>query len=147
VDPNLEEEGAIISEVSLTPLIDVLLVLLIIFMVTSSAVNSKDTSGVDVQLPHADQAQHISDPDGVILTLVPGGGIRINQKAMPWNFQDPSAHSRVLERQVRQALAKTRSKLVVLEGDRKANLESLVAIMDAARRAGAQKFAIATEGK
>jgi biopolymer transport protein ExbD len=144
---NFEEEGALISEVSLTPLIDVFLVLLIIFMVTSSTVSSKDTKTVDVEMPASATAEPGAPADGVILALLPSGAVRMNEKSI-CNVKDRNFRTSGLEKQVRQALEKTTSKLVVLEGDRKADLDSLMVIMDAARRAGARKFAIATsEGK
>jgi biopolymer transport protein ExbD len=49
-----------------------------------------------------------------------------------------------MEEAVRTALAQTKSRLVILEGDREAFLGSAVTVMDVARKAGAEKFAIAT---
>ena len=49
-----------------------------------------------------------------------------------------------LEEVLRPMLKETPSQLVILEGDREAFLGSAIAVMDHARKAGAQKFAIAT---
>lgn len=49
-----------------------------------------------------------------------------------------------LDRILKKSFEKTTSRLVILEGDRKAFLGSAIELMDRARRAGAQKFAIAT---
>src|SRR3954467_492147 len=72
----MEEGGAeIVAEINITPLTDIFLVLLIIFMVTSSVMSQM---GVNVNLPQASTATSESQPDGVIVTLLPAGGIQVN---------------------------------------------------------------------
>ena len=130
-----EADGAIMAEINITPLTDIFLVLLIIFMVTSSVMSQ---TGVDVNLPHASNATSQAQPDGVIITLLPGGGIKVNQKDVsPGKFDE-------LEVALRAAFSQTTSRFVILEGDRQAFLGSAIEIMDHARKAGAEKFAIAT---
>lgn len=130
-----ESEGAIMAEINITPLTDIFLVLLIIFMVTSSVMSQM---GVDVNLPRASTATSQSQPDGVIITLLPGGDIKVNQKNIP------SGKLNELEKILKGIFAQTSSRFVILEGDRQAFLGSAIEIMDHARRAGAEKFAIAT---
>lgn len=130
-----DESADIVAEINITPLTDVFLVLLIIFMVTSSVMNQM---GVDVHLPQASQATAQSQPEGVIVTLLPGGAIRVNNTDIPKD--DMTAFQETLK----QAFGKTASRLVILEGDRQAFLGSAIEVMDAARKAGADKFAIAT---
>src|SRR3954452_23239291 len=69
-------DGGIMAEINITPLTDIFLVLLIIFMVTSSVMTQ---SGVDVNLPQASSATSQSQPDGIIVTLLPQGGMKVNQ--------------------------------------------------------------------
>ena len=110
-----------------------MLVLLIIFMVTSSVMSQM---GMEVSLPKASSGSSGAQPEGVIVTLLPGGAVKVNGTAVSGMAE--------LESKVREAIPQARSPLVVLEGDQKAFLGNAIEVMDAARRAGAQKFAIAT---
>lgn len=130
-----EGTGGILAEINITPLVDVFLVLLIIFMVTSSVMSQL---GVDVNLPAASQQSTQSQPEGVIITLLPGGDLKVNEQSVP---ADQTAR---VEPLLKEAFAKTKSRLVILEGDRKAYLGAAISIMDYAKRAGAERFAIAT---
>jgi biopolymer transport protein ExbD len=127
--------GGIVAEINITPLTDIFLVLLIIFMVTSSVMSQL---GVEVNLPQASQATAQAQPEGVIITLLPGGGMRVNQDALGGGDYEG------MEARLRAAFKRTASRLVILEGDRRAFLGSAIEVMDHARRAGADKFAIAT---
>lgn len=125
----------IFAEINITPLTDVFLVLLIIFMVTSSVMSQ---SGVDVNLPQAADASSTAEPGGVIVTLMPDGSIQVNQQ--PLAKGDWSS----LESSIVEAFKKTTSRLVILEGDRQAFLGNAIEVMNQARKAGADRFAIAT---
>ena len=132
-----EGEGSIMAEINITPLTDIFLVLLIIFMVTSSVMSQ---SGVEVHLPQAGPATSQAQPDGVIVTLFPGGKMKVNQTEISLGKRNE------LEKVLKQAFTQTRSRLIILEGDRQAFLGSAIEVMDRARKAGAEKFAIATSG-
>src|SRR5437868_7544350 len=75
-----EADTGIMAEINITPLTDIFLVLLIIFMVTSSVMTQM---GVDVNLPQASSATSQSQPEGVIVTLLPGGAMKINSQSVP----------------------------------------------------------------
>ena len=128
-------EGAIVAEINITPLTDIFLVLLIIFMVTSSVMNQM---GVDVHLPQASNATSQAQPEGVIVTLLPGGVIKVNEQTIG------AGDYAGFEDALKARFGKTASKLVIIEGDRQSYLGSAIEIMDHARRAGAEQFAIAT---
>lgn len=130
-----EGDSGIVAEINITPLTDIFLVLLIIFMVTSSAMTQM---GVDVNLPQATHATAQSQPEGIIVTLLPNGGLKVNQKEVAAGNWDS------LEKFLKEAFTQTRSRLVILEGDRQAFLGSAIEVMEHSRRAGADKFAIAT---
>jgi biopolymer transport protein ExbD len=137
-----DSEAPIMAEINITPLTDIFLVLLIIFMVTSSVLSQ---SAVDVHLPQASQATAQSQPEGVIISLLPGGGMQVNErKIKAGNYSE-------LETELKKSFTHARSKLVILEGDKQAFLGSAIEVMDHAKKAGAEKFAIATvpavEGK
>lgn len=131
-----ETDAPIVAEINITPLTDVFLVLLIIFMVTSSVMSQL---GVEVKLPKASQSVSSSQPEGVIVTLLAGGGVKLQGREISADRLSEMTPLLV------QALAQTATKLVVLEGDRQAMLGSAVQVMDLAKKAGAEKFAIATQ--
>lgn len=130
-----DDGGGIVAEINITPLTDVFLVLLIIFMVTSSVMSQQ---GVDVNLPSASNATSQSQPEGVVVTLLPGGDLNVNEhKIAKGKYAE-------LEATLSELFKKTTSRLVILEGDREAFLGNAIEVMDSARKAGAAKFAIAT---
>ena len=132
---DVDSEGAIMAEINITPLVDIFLVLLIIFMVTSSVMSQM---GVDVQLPKASTATSESQPEGVIVTLLPGGNMKVNdRKISARNYSE-------MEEVLKKTFSKMTSRLVILEGDRQAFLGAAIEVMEHARKAGAEKFAIAT---
>ncbi|MEK6705503.1 MAG: biopolymer transporter ExbD [Bdellovibrionota bacterium] len=137
-DHATDSEGAILSEINITPLVDVFLVLLIIFMVTSSVMSQL---GVDVKLPRASAGLSEAQSDGVVVTLFNDGGVRVNDSKVTAGDQKNFSDA------LKAAFSKTSSRLVVLEGDRQAFLGTAIEIMDVARKAGADKFAIATSSE
>lgn len=132
---NSEEDVSIVAEINITPLTDIFLVLLLIFMVTSSAMSQM---GVDVSLPLASKSMSSSQPEGVIVSLLSQGRMKVNETEL--RAQDFKG----LEKALKFAFSQTESRLVILEGDRQAFLGSAIEVMDHARIAGAEKFAIAT---
>jgi biopolymer transport protein ExbD len=131
-------DGEIMAEINITPLVDVFLVLLIIFMVTASALTQ---TGVDVNLPASNAQSSETEGGGVIVTLLSDGRVRVNGKVIQGDTL------KGLEQKVKVALAQDpkANGLVILEGDRQAMLGQAIEVMDAARRGGAKKFAIATQ--
>ena len=132
-----DESGDIVAEINITPLTDIFLVLLIIFMVTSSVMSQL---GMDVQLPKASaSATQQTEPEGVVVTLLPDGSLKVNEAKVAG--EDFAA----FEERLKSAFTRTSSRLVILEGDRQAFLGQAISVMDHARRAGASQFAIATQ--
>ncbi len=130
---DLDGDESVFSEINITPLTDVFLVLLIIFMVTSSAVSQ---SGVKVNLPKAGAASNSKDSRGVTVTLNSGGQIFVGKEAT--NIDG-------LEAFLRAHLEKAENKSVILAGDQEVLLGSAIQVMNIARKAGASKFGIATK--
>ncbi len=129
-DADIESED-IISEINITPLTDVFLVLLIIFMVTSTALVQQ---ALQVKLPQSGTGEAV--PQAVTLTLTPDQKIFLDGKLIT----DRGA----LPERLSAALAATSEQLVVLEGDERVLLGQAVELLDLARKAGASKVAVAT---
>lgn len=125
----------IVAEINITPLTDVFLVLLIIFMVTSSVLSQM---GIQVQLPGSSQSSQSNTSPGVLVTVTSSGQILVN---------GVKVSDSELRFAMKSVLDKTPEKTVVLEGDRQAMLGTVVRIMDEGKKAGALKFAIATKGE
>jgi biopolymer transport protein ExbD len=130
-----EVEGGeeIVAEINVTPLTDIFLVLLIIFMVTSTALTQQ---GTNVNLPRAGTGG--AEPGGIIVTATADRRIELDGKPVPMAGLRPA---------LQEALRLSNEKNVILRGDRTVVLEDAVEIMTIAKEAGAQKIAIATEPK
>ena len=123
-------EDGIVAEINVTPLTDVFLVLLIIFMVTSSVVANQSKN---VDLPGAEVSD--ATPQGVTVTVEKDGSILVND--------EPVAEGDLYQK-LESALADTREKLVILRGDKKVLLGQAGNILDLAQQAGAEGIALAT---
>jgi biopolymer transport protein ExbD len=142
---NLDEEGgedAIVAEINITPLTDIFLVLLIIFMVTSTALvehEVQNRSGVRVSLPNAQAAGLLTQKkDDPILTLTQGGELYLGNKKVA--IPD-------LETAIRDALKEKNSETLLLRGDQSVLLGKAVDVMSVAKRAGAAHLGIITAPK
>jgi biopolymer transport protein ExbD len=128
-----EEAGeGIVAEINITPLTDVFLVLLIIFMVTSSVIAN---TGKKVDLPEAVDASS-TPPKAITVTLSREGDVQVNDQFI--QMANLRAH-------LEAELAKSEDKLVVLRGDKEVILDRAVFVLDQAQLAGAEGFALATK--
>jgi biopolymer transport protein ExbD len=135
-----DEEESVVAEINITPLTDIFLVLLIIFMVTSSAlVDSEATarSGVKVSLPKANAAGPVQQKKGdPVLTVTKEGQVFVGPKKVEDMNQ--------LEGELRKALQEASSETVLVRGDQNVYLGKAVDIMTIAKRAGASHIGILT---
>jgi biopolymer transport protein ExbD len=129
-DPENEE---IVAEINMTPLIDIMLVLLIIFMVTSSV---SVESGLDIDLPKTSSKTQATQGEAVIISLSKDGQMSIAGKV----FQGGD-----MKTEIANAMKAANTEFVVFEGDKTAQIGRAIEIMDVAKEAGAKKFAIAAE--
>jgi biopolymer transport protein ExbD len=120
----------VVAEINITPLTDVFLVLLIIFMVTSTALLQ---SGLNVNLPRSRAAA--TQADGVTITLAADGQVAVD---------DEPTDLTGLDQRLRAAFARGAGRAVTIRGDERVVLGRLVEIMDIARRSGAEKIGVAT---
>jgi biopolymer transport protein ExbD len=123
--------GGVFADINITPLTDIFLVLLIIFMVTTSVTIE---SAAHVDLPQATNTA--PENKGVIVTYTAQHELFVNSKDVP---------ERELESSLRDALSKVDQKVVVFQGDRKVLLGDMVRILNIAKAAGADQIAIAAK--
>ena len=126
-------KGRIVAEINVTPLTDVFLVLLIIFMITTSAMVKP---AADVDLPKATPNQE--ETQGVMVTMTPSKEIFVNDRPVAG---DDGTVASVL----RDALSRSKEKVVILAGDRQVVLGEVVRVLGLAKEAGASGFALASE--
>ncbi|MBI5888570.1 MAG: biopolymer transporter ExbD [Deltaproteobacteria bacterium] len=134
------DEGRLMSEINITPLTDVMLVLLVIFMVTTPLIMIESFK---VKLPKAVSAG--AEPGkGVVIEIGEGGNISINGKAS--SRVEPSQRAALYDA-IKSALANSPEKTVVIKADTNVRHGLVVEVLDTAKLAGAAKLSIAVERK
>ncbi|MDX1588290.1 MAG: biopolymer transporter ExbD [Oleiphilaceae bacterium] len=123
-----EEEDAI----DVTPMLDVVFIMLIFFIVTASFVKE---SGLEVNRPDAQTAEP-QDRANVLVAISPEGDIWINRRKV-----DPNSVRANIER----LHAENPQGSVVIQADKEAATRHLVSVMDAARAAGVTNVSIAAQ--
>ncbi len=120
-------------EINITPLTDVFLVLLIIFMVATPLLMQ---SGVKVKLPSSTVTE--AQAEGIIITITKENKIYVGKEEI--------APNDLLEH-LKEKLNDNTDKFIIINGDKDVLLGNAVKIMDIAKLSGAEKIAIATEPK
>jgi biopolymer transport protein ExbD len=146
---NLDEGGAadegeiseaVVAEINITPLTDVFLVLLIIFMVTTTAAVDAEKAareGVKVALPKADAAGPVTAKRAVpILTITKENKLFVFTKEI-----QPAQ----LEEELKKAITESGQDVLLIRGDKQVMLGSAVDVMSSAKRAGAKSINILTQ--
>ena len=121
--------------INLTPLIDVVFLLLIFFMVTTTF--TRDTR-LTVNLPEADANSSETLPDQIEVTVSEAGRFSVDGEVLS-NSQPGTLGDAIL-----QAAQRDRSRPVLLVADAEATHQSVITAMDAIGRAGFSRLSIAT---
>ena len=118
------------NEINVTPMIDVLLVLLIIFMM----VIPMSRKAIDLQLPDPtpDNTNSGPPPSQIVLEVLPGGTFRINTQ--PVTKAD-------LAKKLKEIYDPRPDKIIFVKGDPTVKYSDVIAAMDAARGAGVKVIA------
>jgi biopolymer transport protein TolR len=118
--------GRVQSDINVTPMIDVLLVLLIIFMITQPL----SRMAMDVQVPPPDTPQtNKTPPNQIVLELGDDGGYNINGQPVPKDQLDTQIHAIYDQRP---------AKLLFIKAGPNRIYQDVVEAMDVARGAGVQ---------
>jgi biopolymer transport protein ExbD len=129
-----ERRRKLVSDINIVPFTDVLLVLLVIFMVTTPLIVQ---GHIQVKLPRS-SATADTQVQPLTVTLTVEGRLFLGDQQV--SQQDLSAL-------LVAALKQRTDKLVVIRADRAVTHGRVVELMDLSRRAGAERLAIATEAK
>jgi biopolymer transport protein ExbD/biopolymer transport protein TolR len=119
-----------LSEINVTPLVDVMLVLLIIFMVTAPMLQT----GIDVELPETRNVREADPEERIILSIGRQGDLFYGSEAI--NFAD------LPERLKKDA--KGPKEAIFLRSDKDVKYEIIVSVMDAVRGAGFSELKLVT---
>lgn len=128
--PSRARDRRMLSEINVTPLVDVTLVLLIIFMVTTPMLQR----GTDVQLPQSEQSEP-KEEERITLTLTREGRLYLNNQEIP----RASLRDRLM------ALTRSRERVVHFRGDAQVPYGMVIEVMDALKAAGIETVGMITE--
>jgi biopolymer transport protein ExbD len=120
------------SDINLTPMLDVVFIMLIFFVVTTSFVKE---SGVEINRPSAETAQQ-QEQANILIAIRPNGEIWIEGR---------SVDVRSVRANIERLRAEFPEGQVVIQGDREAQIGLLVRVMDQVRLAGITNVAIAAD--
>ena len=127
------DEDEIVSAINTTPLVDVMLVLLIIFLITIPVV----TTSIPVKLPKEANEVRETKPENIVLSVDAGGRIYWNDLRMPT--------TNALIDRLKKVAVLTPQPEVQIRGDGAANYDSVGRIIYACQRAGIAKVGFITE--
>ena len=128
-----EKDDEIISEINTTPLVDVMLVLLIIFLITIPVV----TTSIKVDLPKEKNMVRETKPENVIISVDAKGKIFL--------YDTPIKNSDDLLQRMKKFSVMKPQPEVQIRGDGKSDFESVGRVMYAVQRAGITKVGFITE--
>jgi biopolymer transport protein ExbD len=129
------EEGSVKSEINVTPLVDVMLVLLIIMMIVAPMLQK----GVPVKLPVAtNSADKPETQDQTVLGVTADRAVYVDSVMVPMSD---------LRRKLEEALEEKSVKLLYIKADEDAPYGAVMDAMDEARAAGVEDMGLITEKK
>ncbi len=120
------------SEINVTPFVDVMLVLLIIFMVTAPLIQQ----GIDVELPKTQSEGLTADEERLVVTVKRDGGVYVQRTEVPLDDLAPKLEA-ILETR--------RNKEVFLRADSRVAYGTVARTLASLRRAGASRIGMVTE--
>jgi biopolymer transport protein ExbD len=119
----------IIAEINVTPLVDIMLVLLIIFMLTAHLIARQ---AIEVELPHASQST-TAKPTPLSITLTSDGAIYLGPKQVT---------ATELQQAITAAVATDPQVLVLIAGAKLASYGRVVWVLDLVQNLGVTQFAV-----
>ena len=123
-------------EINLIPLIDVLLVIIIFLMLTTTYARF---SGLEINLPTADAEQKAERPNEIDIAVTATGQVLVNKTPLA------AADVRSISDALRRAAGDRPDPLIVINADAKATHQSVVDVMQAAQTAGYPHISFATQ--
>jgi biopolymer transport protein TolR len=129
---DLREDEELKSDINVTPLVDVVLVLLVIFMVVTPLIKQE----VPVELPLAESSRQTQDLSQLILTVQADGSLLLNHETIP---------QEELIARLATIYASRADKTIFLQADRNLLYDRVVTVMDQCRAAGVTTIGVITQ--
>ncbi|BFG73995.1 biopolymer transporter ExbD [Paraburkholderia terrae] len=129
-----DDDDGLMNEINMTPLVDVMLVLLIVFMVTIPVIRH----AVKIDLPHASSQKEDTKPAQVTIAIDADGNLM-------WDEQKISDD--ILQAKIAAAAQQEPQPELHLSADRKVAYEKVAQVMSAAQAGGLTKIGFVTEPK
>ena len=126
-------ESRLIDNINITPMVDVFLVLLIIFMITASMINNKI---LKVDLPESSQAEDMEVMDFIQIEVNKNNAISFNGKRIK-NLDD-------LKPLIQRMVKRKPDIPINIQADKNVSVQNVVLIIDAAKSAKAKSVTIQT---
>ena len=120
------------DEINLTPMLDVVFIMLIFFIVTASFIKE---AGIDVNRPEA-ETRRAQEHGNILIAISENNEIWIDNRLV-----DP----RAIRANIERLHAENPNGTVVIQADKHSHTKALVQVMDASRQAGIYNIAIAAE--
>jgi biopolymer transport protein TolR len=134
VGQNSKRRRTVLAQINVTPFVDVMLVLLIIFMITAPMMEK----GVDVALPEVENAPNLSAvKEPLVITVTRKGQIMVGSSQV----ENATKLTPVLQ----QVLSEREDKTVYLEADKEVPYGQVVKVMAAVKRAGVVKLGMVAQ--
>jgi biopolymer transport protein ExbD len=127
------DDDEVVSSINTTPLVDVMLVLLIIFLITVPVV----TQTAPVSLPKETNIARQTKPENIEISVTKDGDVY-------WNAQAVADNNALVERLKKVAVIVPQPEIHI-RGDEKSRYESVGRVVFACQRAGIQKISFVTE--
>jgi biopolymer transport protein ExbD len=131
-EPLGDDDSPPMAEINMTPLVDVMLVLLIVFMITIPVMQH----AVKVELPQASSQKNDVKPESINVNITASGQIFWNNSAI--NLDTLNIYAQT-------AAKKTPQPEVQLRADKNVRYESVAQVLSTAKRAGLTKIGFVTE--
>ena len=129
--PRSEGDESIISEINITPMVDVMLVLLVIFMVTAPAIF---TPAIEIDVPEAATGENVGEKEMSVLIDRDG----------KWYLNGKSIDREALQTEVRSYVKSGKDPVVLVGADQQTAHREVISVLDLLRAEGVTKFAINT---
>lgn len=127
-----DDDDDVVSEINMTPLVDVMLVLLIIFIITVPVL----THSVNIDLPRASNQPNVVKPQTITISVSQDGQVYWNELLVD---------QQQLSQKLQQIAAQQPQAEVHIRGDKKVDYEYVMQVMAEAQRSGVQKLGFITE--